>query len=600
MTVFTPYLNQSIKGVRWSLPAVNDHDVQRLMQTQNLPELLARLMIARGLPTENVDAFLSPTLARDFPDPARLTDMSDAAAFIADLVQQNKTIGIFADFDVDGATSSALLIQFFRALNIKTFIHIPDRMNEGYGPNTSALFSLRDRGADAILICDCGITAHDILAPVTDTGFPIIILDHHEPEATLPPATFIIDPKRNDDTSGYTMLCTAGLAFLFCVAINRALRANGFYTRTGITEPPLKNWLDLVAVGTICDMVPLTGPNRLFVRFGLPALSARQNVGLAALARLSKIKDEDPITVMNIGFGLGPRINAGSRVHEADLGSRLLSSTDEVEAMRLAEILNECNTKRREIEQATVAHALKIVEEQGLDTHPVIIVDHENWHPGVAGLVATRLKDKYNKPVAVVTYAKRGDGEIEARGSGRSVKGFNIATLFQNAKAAGHLIKGGGHAMAGGFSLRPEQLTGFKQFVRDEGARLSVDIDPTPEQTADSLAFVRTLNVATARILSDQLGPYGMEHQEPLFIVPNVRIAKIDVIGVSHLRAMITDIEGGPSVKAMAFRQVGTELGMLLQRTADRPVHLLGRLNIDRWQGRETPVLMIEDAAVTS
>lgn len=590
---------RSVRGARWVMPSVDDHTVMRLMQDQNIPELIARLVVARGIPTDTIDQFLYPSLSRDFPDPYALTDMQAAANTIADVVERGAPIGIFADFDVDGATSSAILIQYFRAINIETFVHIPDRMEEGYGPNTPALLGLQQKGAAAVLLCDCGITAHDILAPVKDADLPVIIIDHHEPEDTLPPAAHVIDPKRRDDTSGYTMLCTAGLAFLFCVALTRVLRERGFFARAGTSEPPLKNWLDLVAVGTVCDMVPLTGPNRLLVRAGLAALERRDNIGLKALARVAKIDDVGPITPMQIGFGLGPRINAGSRVHDATLGSRLLSATDPVEAFRLAEILDDCNIKRRELEQSTVRAAMKQVEDQGLDKHPVILVDHPDWHPGVAGLVATRLKDKYNKPTAVITYAKRGDGSVEARGSGRSVKGFNIATLFQNARAAGHLIKGGGHAMAGGFSLRPDQLDGFKQFVRDEGERLATGIDPTPELNIDALAFVRTLNINVATILNDHLGPYGMEHPEPMLVVPRARISRIDVIGTNHLRAMITDWEGGgASVKAMAFKQAETDLGKLLLQTRDRPVDLLGRLSVDRWQGRESPVFFIEDAAV--
>lgn len=597
MILTSPFIERSIKGARWTLPSIDDYAVDRLRQTAQVPELLARLILARQIPADTIDAFINPTLANHFPDPLALTDMAGAAHHTADVMASGAPIGIFADFDVDGATSSAILVQFFRAHGIPTIVHIPDRIEEGYGPNTPALLGLKNKGAALAIICDCGITAHDILAPVRDAGLPMIILDHHEPEATLPPANFIVDPKRSDDTSGYRMLCTAGLAFLFCVAVQRVLRARGFYSARGIAEPALKDYLDLVAIGTICDMVPLTGPNRLFTRAGLAVLQMRKNIGVAALARIAKIDPGEPITTSHIGFGLGPRINAGARVHQSDLGMRLLSSTDPVEAFRLAEILDQCNLKRRDMEQATVAQAIKQVEAQGLDAHPVIVVDHIDWHPGVAGLVASRLKDRYNKPVAVVTFAKRGDGSLEGRGSGRSVKGFNIATLFQNARAAGHLIKGGGHAMAGGFSLTPEQLPGFRDYVVAEGARLATSIDPTPEQNADALALVPMLNREVARILDTNLGPYGMEHPEPLFIIPGVRVAHVDILGNAHVRAMITDVNGGTSVKAMAFRQAETELGQALRQAGDQPIHLLARLSLDRWQGRETPALMIEDVA---
>lgn len=591
-------IDQSVLNARWRLPDMDDQAVTAIQQRHGVPELLARLIISRKIATDDIDKFLYPKLGRDFPNPFDLADMEAAANTTADHIIAGNTIGVFADFDVDGATSSAVLVKFLRYLGVPYLVHIPDRINEGYGPNTPALLGLQSRGATLAILCDCGITATDVLTPVAAAGLPVIVLDHHEPEAKLPPAAHVINPKRVDDTSGFTMLAAVGVTFLFCVAVNKVLRERGFFATKGIAETPLKDWLDLVAMGTLCDMVPLTGPNRLLVRAGLQALDARQNVGIAALARVAKIKDEDKITPMSVGFALGPRINAGSRVHEADLGSRLLSSDDPVEALRLAEILDDCNLKRREIEAATVQQAIKQVMDKGLDQNAVIVVDDLSWHPGVAGLVATRLKDKFGRPTCVVTYAKRGDGTLEARGSGRSVAGFNIAALFQAARAEGLLIKGGGHAMAGGFSLTPEQLPGFKAFVRDQGATMAAHLDPTTEHRADGLAFVRTLRVDVARVLEDNLGPYGPGHDEPMFILPQVRIATADILGNAHVRANLTDWEGGPSVKAMAFRQAETALGQLLLKTRDQPIHLLGTLRVDRWQGRESPVFFIQDAAL--
>ncbi len=591
------HIPKSVNGARWRTVPIDDHAVRLMTGAHGVPELLARLLVARRIPGDQLESFLYPTLARDFPDPFALAGMKDAAQDVAAAVIARKTIGIFADFDVDGATSSALLTQFFRALDIPTILHIPDRINEGYGPNTPALLKLQEKGCALSILCDCGITAHDVLAPVADAGFPVIVLDHHEPEKTLPRAAHIVNPKRADDTSGYTMLAAVGVTFLFCVAINKILRDNGFYHKGAPAEPPLKDYLDLVALGTLCDMVPLVGANRVLVRYGLSRLNARTNIGIQALARVAKINDDDPITTMQVGFGLGPRINAGSRVHQADLGSKLLSATDPVEALRLAEILDDCNIKRRELEQATVEHALRKVVDQGLDQDPVILVDDPDWHPGVAGLVATRLKDRFGKPACVVTYAQKGDGTREARGSGRSIPGFNIATLFQGARAAGHLIKGGGHAMAGGFSLRPDQWTGFVDYVRHAGQALAANIDPTPERLADGVASVRAVNVNVARILNDDLGPYGPGHDEPLFILPQVRIGRTDILGNAHIRSYVSDWEGGTGIKAMAFRQAETDLGQMLRGTGDQPIHLLGHVRVDRWQGRETPVFFIQDAA---
>lgn len=591
------FLDQSVTGARWRLPAVDDQAIVAMQRAHDLPELLARLIVARRIDQAQVPGFIAPKLGRDFPDPFAMVEMEAAAQTVATHIMAGNTVGVFADFDVDGATSAALMLKFLRHLQIPHLLHIPDRMNEGYGPNTPALLGLQARGAAVAILCDCGITAHDVLAPVEEAGLPVIVLDHHEPEGTLPRAAHVVNPKRADDGSGFTMLAAVGVTFLFCVGVNRVLRERGFYTDRQIAEPPLKDWLDLVALGTVCDMVPLTGPNRLLVRAGLQRMQARGNIGMAALARVSGIAEDEKITPTQIGFALGPRINAGSRVHQADLGARLLSATDAAEALRLAEILDDCNKKRRELETATVQQAVGQVQDFGLDQMPVIIVDHETWHPGVAGLVATRLKDRFGRPACVVTYAKRGDGTIEARGSGRSVPGFNIAALFQAARAAGLLLKGGGHAMAGGFSLTPEQLPGFKAFIREYGAEMAAALDPTPEHGADGLSFVRALNIDAARLIEDSLGPYGPGHAEPQFILPQVRVAHVDILGTNHVRARITDWEGGPAIKAMAFRAAETDVGQALLKAGDKPLHLLGTLRVDRWQGRENPVFFVTDVA---
>lgn len=591
-------ISQSITGARWALSDFDDSAVMRVMQQHQIPDLLARLVVARAIPLVDVERFLTPRLARDFPDPFAMMEMGAAAQDVADAVMAGHKIGVFADFDVDGATSSAVLSHFFRMIGTETDIHIPDRMNEGYGPNAPALLGLQARGCALAILCDCGITAHTVLAQTHDAGFPVIVLDHHEPDGQLPPAAHVINPKRPDDQSGYRMLAAVGVTFLFTVAVNKILRERGYYESKGMPEPPLKDLLDLVALGTLCDMVPLTGPNRVLVRTGMQALNARKNIGIAALARVAKINPDEPITSTHIGFGLGPRINAGSRVDQADLGSRLLSCTDEAQALRLAEILDDCNMRRREMEQSTVQHAVRLVTDQGLDQHPVIVVGHEDWHPGVAGLVASRIKDRFNRPTCVMTYAQKEDGSVEIRGSGRSVKGFDMAALFQGAYAAGHVIKGGGHAMAGGFSMRPDQVDAFRAYVLERGAGMAAGMELIPVHQVDSVAFVRSLHIDAARVIEDHLGPYGPGHPEPLFVLPNVRIAKLDILSGSHIRAMITDAEGGPWVKAMAFRAAETELGAQLRSYAGGgPLHLLGTLRLDRWQGRETPVFYIQDAA---
>ncbi|MCB1784419.1 MAG: single-stranded-DNA-specific exonuclease RecJ [Alphaproteobacteria bacterium] len=588
-------VEKSLGQSRWRMADVDMNSVEQVVRRYDLPEVVARLLLARGVEAEMIPAFLNPTLKDNFPDPFSLAGMHEMAEGLAGAIENGKNIAIFGDFDVDGATSSATLFRYLKGLGIVAPIYIPDRLSEGYGPNIEALRKLKEQGTEILMMLDCGTTAFDVVQAGADMGLKIVILDHHEAEENLPSAWHIINPKRKDDTSGLTMLAAVGVTFMSCVAINNRLRERGFFKKNNIKEPDLRALLDIVALGTVCDMVPLTSINRLLVRLGLSMSTKTTNPGLLALMQVSGVTA--PISTYDAGFALGPRINAGSRIHKADLGARLLCTDDPEEASNIAWMLNDCNDKRKDIQQQMEQEAIHMVESGNMQNDPLILVDHEDWHPGLAGLVAGRLKEKYAKPSCVVTYAHDLSGKKEGRGSGRSVPGIHIAQAFIDARAAGFLEKGGGHAMAGGFTVLPEKLPELREFLKNH-IKAQIDSDtPQIETEIDGVLTVRGATTALISLLQDHIGPFGQNHAEPLFVFPNVRIVSVDVLKNSHVRVMISGEEGGARLKAMAFRAVGTPLGDALLKEAHKAFHIAGHLKLNEWQGRVTPEMHIQDAA---
>ncbi len=586
-------VDNSLMQARWVVPVVPLDAVEQIARQHDLPEIIARLIQGRNIPADKIESFLEPKLSRDFPDPFSLQGMTALADDLALAIMDGKKIAVFGDFDVDGATSTAILVRFLRHCGVDARFYIPDRMKEGYGPNINALTKLRAEGADICILADCGTTAHDIVEQAAATGLEVVILDHHEAEDTLPVAKHLINPKRKDDASGLTMLAACGVSFLTCVAINTKLRERGFFKDK--PEAPLKNWLDLVALGTVCDMVPLTGPNRLFVRSGFVQMAKRENIGIDALCHVAKLTD-DP-NVYHAGFVLGPRINAGSRVHQADLGARLLLTNDPEEAKNIAWTLNDCNEKRKDIQTEMTAEAINQVEDKGLTEDPVIIVDDECWHPGLAGLVASRLKEKYNRPAVVVTYAPGADAALEGRGSGRSIPGVNIAAGFIDARAAGLLVKGGGHAMAGGFTVLPAQLESFRAFMKEHITRQMNGQPSVSETTIDGVLSVHGAQYKFIEMIHEKFGPFGAGHEEPVFALPAVRLHMVNIVGTDHVRCMVSDWEGGARMKAMAFRAADTPLGQALLKQGSRPIHLIGHFKLDTWNGAQRVEMHILDAA---
>lgn len=580
---------KSLKQSRWVLSDAPMDAVDRLARTHDIPEIIARMLIARGVDVDDIASFLNPTFQQNFPDPFSMVGMEEMASYAASAIQASKNFAIFGDFDVDGATSSAVLHRFLKSCDIDAPVTIPERLTEGYGPNIEALTKIREDGADILFMLDCGTTAMDVIAAGRETGLEIIILDHHEAGDELP-SPHVINPKRQDDASGLDMLAAVGVTFMACVAINNKLRAAGFWGERA--EPKLKELLDLVALGTVCDMVPLTSVNRLLVKTGF---AKTQNIGIQALADVAGVAP--PFSPYHAGFVLGPRINAGSRVHKSGLGAQLLCSDDAEEARNIAWTLNDCNDKRKSIQAQMEAEAMRRVEDLGLDQHGVIIVDDEGWHPGLSGLVAGQLKEKYQMPACVVTHAELPDGSVELRGSGRSVPGVHIAQTFMEAHEAGLLIKGGGHAMAGGFSLDPSKLDAFKIFVSEHVQGQLARGGTVAETHVDGVMSVQGITPNFVQMLEREIGPFGQEFPEPLFMLKNVRVHFADVVGVNHLRLQVSDWEGGARVKIMAFKAADSEMGQALLKQGKAKFNLIGHLKINEWQGRVSAEMHLRDAA---
>ncbi len=581
-------VERSVTGRRWRARLGDERAGLAIAQRLALPEIVGRLLAGRGIGPEAAESFLNPTLRDLLPDPSRFRDMDSAAERLAHAVRNGEGIAVFGDYDVDGATSSALLTRFFAAAGRPIRIYIPDRMKEGYGPNLPALLALRAEGIKLVVTVDCGITAFEPLAGAADAGLDVIVIDHHVAEPRLPRAFAVVNPNRLDEAPGHGQLAAVGVAFLLAVAVNRALRQAGWY-KDGRAEPDLKQLLDLVALGTICDVVPLTGINRALVTQGLKVMGTRANIGLAALADVARM-NEAPGTY-HAGFLLGPRVNAGGRVGAADLGARLLSTDDPLEAAAIARQLDAFNTERRQIEEKVLIEAMAQAESQlapGL-----VFVSAEGWHAGVIGIVASRLKERYGRPACVVAL-----GEGIGKGSGRSIAGIDLGNAVIAARQAGLLVNGGGHAMAAGFTVEDGKLDALRAFLAERlGAGLNGE---WPQATLDLDAALQP-GGATADLLRqiERLGPFGSGNAEPRFALTAARIVRADPAGEAHVRCIISGADGA-RLKAIAFRSLENELGRALLQRAGPALHLAGHLRADRWQGRDDVQLLIDDAAVAA
>lgn len=565
---------------------VDERKAELIAQRFALPLPVARIIASRGIPVDDVANFINPKLQNLMPDPFCMKDMEKAAKRIAEAIVKKQKVAIIGDYDVDGATSSSVLRLYLESVGIEPEIHIPER-DEGYGPSRQAFDEFAALGAELVITVDCGTTAFDVFDYAGSLNIPVIVLDHHEAEVRLPEVYAVVNPKRLDESDDYPYLkymAAVGVVFCTIVAVNRELRKQGFFA--GREEPNLLQWLDLVALGTVCDVVPLLGLNRAFVRQGLRIMSLRSNTGLRALIDKSGISEAP--SAFHLGYVLGPRINACGRVGEASLGNKLLCSRDDFQAGQLADKLNEFNAQRKEIEAYVLLSAIEMLEGTPQE-YPIAFAAGKDWHQGVVGIVAGKLKERYNVPAFVMSIEPD-----EVKGSARSVPGIDLGALIIAAKEKGLLTKGGGHTMAAGFSLPEDKIEAFRRFAGEYVRQKLGEEDVAPVIEVDSALDLLGANTDFAAAL-ELLEPFGAGNAEPKIVLEHVRVVKPGIVGAGHVRCFLTSGNGG-SLKAMAFKIADTELGKTLLNSQGAVFDIAGVLRRDNWQGRNSVQFIIDDA----
>ncbi len=582
----------SAKGKVWQLKDFNESQALAIGQKYGVSDIVSRMLCVKNVELDNVDDFLSPKLKNLLPDPSSLIDMNKAVDRILNSIKNDENIIIYGDYDVDGATSSAILRRFFDHLKVKNKTYIPDRINEGYGLNTDALLKLKKEGADLVITVDCGVVSFEPIKAAKEASLEIIVIDHHISTSTMPEAVAIVNPNRFDEKTDLTNLCAAGVAFLLVIALNRKLKEEGFYNYK--SEPDIVNYLDLVALGTVCDVMTLTGLNRAFVTQGLKIMANSKNAGINALIKLTEL-DRKP-DVYTLGFIIGPRINAGGRIGNCKLGSDLLSTDCAETAMEIATILDGLNKERQEIEKETLEEALEQAEKQTKDK-PFIMVKSKNWHPGVIGIVAGRIKEQFNKPTAVIAIDENQIGKASARSVGK----VDIGRAITNAKTKGILLNGGGHKAAGGFTVEAGKLNELYKFFCSEVEKEYSEYSNDNSLKADLVLSPNSLNIDLLNDL-ENLAPYGMGNSEPRVILENIKLANMKIYSEKHIAFHINnnDVSGGrgQAIKAICFNAIGTDLGNGLLAANMKTSSILGKCKKNEWQGRQSVEFIIEDVII--
>jgi single-stranded-DNA-specific exonuclease len=582
-------VDRSLSGRVWRERTADAELTRRHQLNHGLSEPLARALASRGVASEDGAHFLNPTLKALFPDPSSFADMDKAAVILIDALEARRQVVVFADYDVDGASSAALIVRWFRALGLELAIYVPDRITEGYGPSPAVFRRLQDEGAELVVTVDCGAAAHDALACAVEISLTVVVIDHHLMRpGEIPPVAALVNPNRPDCVSGLGHLAAAGVSFVLLAALNREARRRGLFA--GRAEPDIMAWLDLAAMGAVCDVTSLTGFNRALAAQGLKVMSGWRNPGLKALMALAK--GQGPASVFHAGFLLGPRINAGGRIGRSDLGARLLSTDDPDEAASLAQELDVLNASRKEVEREVQEAAVRHIEqESNAEDAACLVVAQDGWHPGVIGIVAGRLRERYRKPVVVIGVDRAAD---VGKGSGRSQPGVNLGRAVQAAYEEGLLLSGGGHAMAAGLSVRPDTIPELRAFLCERLAEEAKSAAALDGLDIDALVTARGADRALWTDFQ-RLAPFGPGNPEPVFALADVRVERPMALRGGHVRCTLTDGSGG-RLKAVAWRTDDTETGRRLMAEGSA-VHVVGRLKADDWGGREGVELEIEDVA---
>ena len=577
----------SVSGKNWVPKEFSSEEISFLKTNYFLDEIVAKLLSIRKIKKDEIEYFLNPTIKNILPNPYILKDMDTAIDRTEKAIIKNEKIGIFGDYDVDGATSTAILGKYFELLNISFETYIPDRKKEGFGPSKKAFLEFINLNVNLIFTVDCGTLSYAPMDFAKKNNTDVIILDHHQSETKLPSAHSIVNPNRFDDRSDLNYLCAAGVCFMFLVALNKRLRDQNWFLNNSVTEPNLIEILDLVSLGTVCDVVPLIGLNRAFVHQGLKILKKNNNIGLKTLIEVCNI--EKNITAHDLGYVLGPRINAGGRVGKSTHGANLLLNKNPKDAFRLASDLNNYNKERQILESELLTRILNTDYKNSTD--PIIIIHGENWHEGIIGIIAARVKEKFNKPAIVISA-----NNTVGKGSGRSINGFDLGSTIIGAVQSGLLIKGGGHKMAAGFTIDMNKINDFKEFVFRKYKSINVNLenlknyyfDAEVAPTAVNINFFEKINV---------LAPFGSGNPEPRFIIKDLKLVNSKIVGQKHIKIVLAGSDS-TTLKAISFNTVGTEIGSCLLMKNIKPLNIAGKLSLNEWGGQKNVEFIIDDISV--
>ena len=577
----------SISGKNWLLKKYNQEDLSFLKENFSLDDITSKLLSIRKIKKDEVNSFLNPSIKNFLPNPNNLIDMEKSTKRVVEGISKNEKIGIFGDYDVDGATSTALLGNYFSRLNQEFEIYIPDRKTEGYGPSIKSFQELINKKVKIIFTVDCGTLSFEAINFAKKNKVDVIVLDHHQSEVKLPNAFSIVNPNRLDDKSNLQHLCAAGVSFMFLVSLNRELRNKNWFNQNNIKEPNLINYLDLVSLGTVCDVVPLIGLNRAIVKQGLKVLKSKKNLGLKTLLDICRIESNP--SIYHLGYLIGPRINAGGRVGKCSHGANLLLNKDPKISFKIASELDQYNKERQMLEKDLLNKILN--EAKVISKDPVLILSGKNWHEGVIGIVAARLKDKFNKPVILISL----DGDV-GKASARSIVGFDIGATIISAAQEKILLKGGGHKMAGGFSIQVDNINRLKDFVFKKFRGINEDIKSEKPLLLDSIIAPSAVNIEFYNKVS-LLSPFGSGNPEPRFAIEDVKTVNGKIVGEKHIKSVLIGKDGS-IIKSIAFNATENDLCGYLLKKNNKSFNIAGKLSLNEWKGQSNVEFIIDDISV--